>query len=96
MVDPSKYMRATAATMRGIAVVGVVAAVIIALFAMLGTKLMAAAVMSVAGAAWWGVCAGLAWVLHRKADEMQREADSRERLRPRDMARDSQRGPARR
>ena len=95
-MDPSRCVRATAATMRAIALVGVIGAVIIALFAVLGTKLMAAAVLSLAGAAWWGVCAGLAWVLHRKADEMQREADSRERLRPRDMAPDSQRGSARR
>jgi hypothetical protein len=82
--------------MRGIAIVGVASAIILALFAVLGSKLMAAAVLAVAGAAWWGVGSGLAEVLHRKADSMQREAESRAPLSPRELGSDSRWQSARR
>ena len=76
-MDTSKCVSATASTMRGIALLGVASAIITALFAALATKLLATAVISAAGAAWWGVCSGLAWVLCRKAEGLQRDAESR-------------------
>ena len=80
--DALKCVRATAATLRAIALIGAASAIFMAFFAVLADKLHAAMMIAGFGAAWWVVCDGMAWILRRKTEEMQRDADSRPRELP--------------
>ena len=80
--DALKCVRAVAATLRAIALIGAASAIFMAFFAVLADKLQPAMMISGFGIAWWVVCDGIAWVLRRKADEMQREANNRPRELP--------------
>ena len=82
-MDASKIARAIALATRGVAVTGSAAAVIIAFFAGLASKLGIAAALVLAAAGWWAIWAGLAWLLQRNAERLSGEAERLAWSRPR-------------
>ena len=82
-MDASKLVRAIALAARGVAVTGSAAAVIIAFFAGLASKLAIAAVLVVAAAGWWAIWGGLAWLFQRNAERLSGDAERLAWSRPR-------------
>jgi hypothetical protein len=75
----STLARVAAAASRGIAYIGSIAAVMIALFIGSPEKLAVTGYVLGGGALWWALWAGLGWVLQRYAERL-REHSARYRI----------------
>lgn len=82
----STLARILATISRGIAYIGSIAAVMIALFVGSPEKLAITAWILFGGTLWWGVWAGVGWLLQRYAERM-REHYARYQLRARPRTR---------
>ncbi len=82
-MEASKLVRTMAATTQGVAITGSAAAVVIAFFAALASKLGIAFFLVATAAAWWAIWGGLAWGLHRNADRLRDDDDRKEFASPR-------------
>jgi hypothetical protein len=71
----SNVVRTMAVATRGIAVTGFAAAIIVAFFAGLASRMGIAAVLVVAALGWWAIWGGLAWLCQRNAERLREQAE---------------------
>jgi hypothetical protein len=82
-MNASKVVRTIASATYGVGVTGSAAAVIIALFAGLASRVGIAALLVVAALGWWAIWGGLAWFCQRNAERLREEAENEAYSRPR-------------
>jgi hypothetical protein len=75
-MDASKVVRTIALATRGVGVTGSAAAIIIALFAGLASRIGIAAMLVIVAAGWWAIWGGLAWLCQRNAERLREQGEN--------------------